>query len=328
MVHLERQVIGRSLEEVQFYLQKAIELEHATIPPYLTAYYSLYGNSNEDIRQVLREVAIEEMLHMGLVANILNAIGGKPKLYSTEFIPSYPAPLPLGIGSEQPDKEFIVPLEPYSRQLLKDVFMEIEEPENLRSFPAEEVMPVVEAGFSFTTIGEFYTALKEALTDLGEEIFIDPPRNQVDIHQSFAGLVNKERVPAMVTGLKEALRAIEVIVEQGEGTQSSPLDQNSTLMEDYAHYYKFAAIYQGRGLKVDLTKTESFSYTGARIGYNSEDVYPMIANLKLSDLRIGSNEHQRLKEFNQIYTLMLQQLDQAFNGHPKKNAAGYSNNER
>jgi hypothetical protein len=37
----------------------------------------------------------EEMLHLSLAGNILKAIGGTPKLYSTEVIPKYPCNLPF-----------------------------------------------------------------------------------------------------------------------------------------------------------------------------------------------------------------------------------------
>ena len=34
------------------FLQSAIELEHATIPPYLTAYFTLHLGSNEEIAAI------------------------------------------------------------------------------------------------------------------------------------------------------------------------------------------------------------------------------------------------------------------------------------
>ncbi len=50
------------------YLQKAVELEHSTIPPYLTAYYSLKPGLNDEIAGLIRSVVIEEMLHMTISA--------------------------------------------------------------------------------------------------------------------------------------------------------------------------------------------------------------------------------------------------------------------
>ncbi len=56
----------------------AIKLEHATIPPYLTALYSIKPDprkSNHDSYNIIRAVAVEEMLHLTLAANLLNAVG-------------------------------------------------------------------------------------------------------------------------------------------------------------------------------------------------------------------------------------------------------------
>src|SRR4051812_16031301 len=87
-------------DELMTALQNAIRLEHSTIPPYLTAYYTLNGGSPSInyARTIIRDVVIEEMLHLTLAANILNAIGGAPRLSDPQFIPTYPGPLPMGIG--------------------------------------------------------------------------------------------------------------------------------------------------------------------------------------------------------------------------------------
>eukprot|EP01047_Picozoa_sp_COSAG01_P032637 COSAG01_NODE_2368_length_7814_cov_83.159819_5_plen_189_part_00 len=53
-------------------LQQAIEVEHSTIPLYLTALYSIV-DSGSFAAQAVRGVVIEEMLHMTAAANVLNA---------------------------------------------------------------------------------------------------------------------------------------------------------------------------------------------------------------------------------------------------------------
>ena len=55
------------------YLHKAMQLEHATIPPYLMALYSIEPGTNSDATHVIRVVVVEEMLHLTLAANLLNA---------------------------------------------------------------------------------------------------------------------------------------------------------------------------------------------------------------------------------------------------------------
>ena len=44
-------------------------------------------------------VFAEEMLHLLLAANLLNAVGGAPVLDAPHLLPSYPHPLPHGDGS-------------------------------------------------------------------------------------------------------------------------------------------------------------------------------------------------------------------------------------
>ena len=78
----------RSVESLQQHLQTAIELEHSTLPPYLCALYSLKDGSNKEARAVLQSVALEEMLHLTLAANVLNAVGGTPVLDSPRRMPS------------------------------------------------------------------------------------------------------------------------------------------------------------------------------------------------------------------------------------------------
>ena len=74
-------------------LQNAIELEHATIPPYLYAIYSL-GTDNRDTADIIGSVVGEEMAHFALACNILNAIKGHPGIDTPEFIRLTPVPCP------------------------------------------------------------------------------------------------------------------------------------------------------------------------------------------------------------------------------------------
>ena len=113
-----------SVEQLRKDLQIALQLEHATIPPYLTALASIKKSYNMEIQSVLKTIVRQEMMHMALVANILNAVGGKPSLYSKDFIPHYPTRLP---GGMHPD--LVVPIEKMSLALIRNIFMKIEQPE-------------------------------------------------------------------------------------------------------------------------------------------------------------------------------------------------------
>jgi hypothetical protein len=100
MIKLQRSVVrgiraAKDRSELYYYLQKAVELEHSTIPPYLTALFSLMPGYNDEIRNLIHSIVVQEMLHMTIDANILIAIGGHPQINSAGFVPQYPGPLPM-----------------------------------------------------------------------------------------------------------------------------------------------------------------------------------------------------------------------------------------
>ena len=113
-----------NIQHLRSLLQKALEVEHATIPPYFTALWSIRDNYNRQIHRIIKTVVKQEMLHMSLVANLINAVGGHPSFIHSTFILNYPSNLPGGI---RPD--LIVSLEKLSRDVSRNVFMKIEEPD-------------------------------------------------------------------------------------------------------------------------------------------------------------------------------------------------------
>jgi hypothetical protein len=84
-------------ERLRELLEAAVQLELATIPPYLCALYSIHPGTNTEAALVLRSVVVEEMLHMVLSANVLNAIGGRPRVSGPDRAPHYPHELPDGV---------------------------------------------------------------------------------------------------------------------------------------------------------------------------------------------------------------------------------------
>src|ERR1700758_2904619 len=86
----------QSLEDVRATLQTAVGVEFGTLPPYLYALYSIRHATNVQAYQLIRSVALQEMVHMCLVCNMLNALGGNPKVHPQ----TYPAPLPGDIGPD------------------------------------------------------------------------------------------------------------------------------------------------------------------------------------------------------------------------------------
>ncbi|MGB7997263.1 MAG: ferritin-like domain-containing protein, partial [Photobacterium halotolerans] len=74
MLKLKRQIIDKihdisEVSELREYLQSAIELEHATVPVYLTGMFSLKQAQNVEAGNIVRSVVIEEMLHMSIACN-------------------------------------------------------------------------------------------------------------------------------------------------------------------------------------------------------------------------------------------------------------------
>jgi hypothetical protein len=145
-----------SLESLRRHLQWAIELEHSTIPPYLCALYSIEPGRNTEATEVVSGVLIEEMLHMTLSANVLNAVGGRPRLDTPQMLTVYPRPMPHSNHS------FEIALFRFGPEAI-ETFLKIERP-SPRSGPPE--------GDNYETIGQFYEAIKQGLrslsTTLGE----------------------------------------------------------------------------------------------------------------------------------------------------------------
>ncbi|XP_046855230.1 uncharacterized protein LOC124448267 isoform X3 [Xenia sp. Carnegie-2017] len=104
-------------------LQTALKLEHSTIPPYLSGYFSLKKSENSQVREMVKGILISEMHHMALVANVINAIGGHPDLLAPDFVPSYPSYLPGGVHPQHK-----ISVNKMSTTQIRNAYMVIEQP--------------------------------------------------------------------------------------------------------------------------------------------------------------------------------------------------------
>jgi Ferritin-like len=120
--------LPKNLPELRTYLQGALEIEHLTIPPYLTAMYTIQAGTNKAAYYAIRSVVLEEMLHMTLVANLLNALGGRPRVAHPDFVRSYPARLPYSALTVE------IPLRHFSPEAMR-TFLLIEHPRRLDHGP-------------------------------------------------------------------------------------------------------------------------------------------------------------------------------------------------
>ncbi|MEU5364565.1 ferritin-like protein [Streptomyces sp. NPDC005925] len=299
-----------SRDDLFSYLDAAMALEHATIPPYLTAYYSIRSTSNSDAAHIIRVAAVEEMLHLTLVANVLNAIGGKPDLTRPGFVPSYPAYLPDG------ENDFTVDLRSFSPEAV-ETFCKIERPRKAPSAGARLVQdsgtqllvssPTAQ-GVHFYSIGEFYEEIAEGLGKVAADdpaLFSGDPALQVGPEYFYSG--GGEMI--VVTDLESARRALDFIAAQGEGLDSGIYDAEGEL----AHYYRYRQLQLGRYYQVG---DHPDAPTGPALSISWDDVYQVKASARLADYPAGSELARVARDFNADYGDLLALLTRAFNGQP------------
>lgn len=299
-------------------LQCAVCLEHATIPMYLTALYSIKEGYNQYASDSIRAVALDEMLHLALVCNLMISIGEQPDIGYMGFVPKYPGPLPGGLR-----RGLIMRLRKCSVEQIK-AFMTLEAP---------GLQAVVESGevddddyivqSNNYTIGFLYDLVKESLTHLHDTGEIQFPDDEPD------GVTNKKYTwqtednwPGMgtlgkVKNLADALAAIDLIKEQGEGStpampESGDIDPKTGLPE-LSHYFRFSEIAKGRRL---VNTAQGFEYKGERIILDEEGIYNMRDDPTIHALPEGSQERERSESFSRKYQAMLNGLQKTFSGDP------------
>ncbi len=234
----------RTREELIFLLAEAAEIEHNLMCCYLFAAFSLKteadGLTPEQAKVVagwrrdIISIAIEEMGHLALVANITIAVGGSPHFGRPNF--------PIAAGYHP--SGVVVELHPFNKSTL-DHFIYLERPEGDerpdgaafarktetydRNMGADKLMP---NGQDYATVGHLYRGIRQALADLsarlGEEnLFIG--------HMSLQVGPDLTPLPGLtvVKCLKTALAACDTIVDQGEGASGD---------NARSHYNRFLAI--------------------------------------------------------------------------------------
>lgn len=285
----------KTIDQAQAMLQTAINLEFGTLPPYLYALLSLLPDSNAEARNRLLAITHQEMIHLCLGANILNALGGRPRLQA----PAYPGPLPGDIGSD--GKALIVHLLPFGEAAMKQG-MAIEMPVDPLQFKQLQ-MAVGGAAGLVVTIGEFYEHLDSYLKGLPPASWYTN-RNQITGQQFFPGQL------FAVSNYDDAHRAIGVIVSEGEGASDSPLDFSREL----AHYYRFEELYRNQVLTSSDAK-EGYSW-GAQLGVDWRAVYPAIADPQLHDFSMEPEAARQAQlECTEAYSRMVDALNAAFDGN-------------
>lgn len=240
-------------EDLIALLHEAAELEHGLCCSYLYAAFSLKvgddtltSTQDEAVcrwRGVVGGVAAEEMLHLGLVANLLTAVGGAPHFGR----PGFPQrsrfyPGGLSIGLRRFDDETLSLFMHLERPVDMDVETGIGTDPDVDLDAAPPATPpgsltrtdqvLTPDPGDLATVGQLYEAIEAGFIELDRHIgqdrlFIGPPDAQVG-EEAFrlSGLTP-------VADLDSARIALATLVEQGEGVRGDWTD---------AHYGKFRRV--------------------------------------------------------------------------------------
>jgi CDGSH-type Zn-finger protein/uncharacterized Fe-S cluster protein YjdI len=232
MLDIEPAIIINSREQLLYTLIEAAEIEHNLMCCYLYAAWSLKTEDGDGLppqtlaelrrwQRTIFNVAIDEMTHLALVANLQHALGGVAHFNRPNF--------PIGRGYHPAG--MAVRLAPFDRQTLQH-FVHLErpegnaEPDGIGFAQAADYerhlygLCLMPSAQDYATVGHLYRSLKAGIKNVASQIgeaalFCGDPALQVgpDIVQ-LDGL-------RRVTDLASAIQAIETIVEQGEGAQSN-----------------------------------------------------------------------------------------------------------
>lgn len=274
-------------------LQTAAGIEFGTLPPYLYAKFSIFPGTNAPAFERLTAVINQEMIHLCLVCNIINALGGDPQLKP----PSYPCTLgDIGPPGGDPLMIHLLPFGPSAMAQ----GMAIEEPEEVPPFPMLKSTAL--AGGAMT-IGQYYALVDAFLATLPASAWT-ADRNQISDAQFFPG----QLFP--VGNYDDAHRAISQIVSEGEGAKDDPLDFQNEL----AHYYRFGEICYDKVL-TKIPEDPGYQWGPDPLGVDWSSAYPAIADPGQHDFSQDSAAAQAAQQAcNAAFSGMVDALQQAING--------------
>jgi hypothetical protein len=212
----------RGLDWLETALQTAVSVEFSTIPPYLSALWSIKDQMHP-VAASIRNVVQEEMLHMALACNMLTGIGRVPQINDPKMVPRYPGRIPGGVHPE-----LVVSLVGLSDAAL-DTFIAIEAPstdDRGAPPPTGRRAEAPERAQGYKTIGAFYDAIRDEFRALEPELSTE---RQISGPLAFIVMADLGAVEA----------GIDLIVNQGEGSEASAEVKRT---HELAHYYRFREI--------------------------------------------------------------------------------------
>jgi hypothetical protein len=287
--------------DLHHHLQHALNLELWTIPLYLTALHSirdlkkLKHNEYPEAAKLLSSILIQEMLHMEIVCNISSALG-----FSLQFPPpNY---------DEQKGIPFIHPAKDYLPADLDgyEVRPQALNEHSLRLFCAIELPhPKKEIDWgkekSYNSIADLYEALRMGVSTLWDECYVGDQHNtkQKNSFYEYQNTPGKNHgFSQNVHSPETASRAIDAIIEQGEGADSKhvPADfrphrveegkefETAWYKDNLSHYQKFRILLHSHH-KLPLVYTEN---TGEKNVMTQQNMKKLFLDF-LSEMQINFN---------------------------------------
>jgi hypothetical protein len=304
----EPAIVVGDRKELTYLLSQAAELEHGLMCEYLYAAFSLKTSAGPGLRDdqlaaverwrgMILGIAAEEMLHWAVVQNLLTAVGSAP-FVSRPHMPHQAKGYPPGVQLR---------LLRFGEAALQH-FVYLERPEGMEGTDAEGFEPVglpvppmrpdeiIPRGQQFATVGHLYRSIEQGFADLADKLgedrlFIGPAFQQAD--EGAFGWPDLRPI----TDLAGVNRAIERIVEQGEGARGAWAD---------AHYGRFLAVVEQYQAMRDEDPGFEPAYpvvAAARTGV--EGIEPEVF---ISDPITGACSDL----FNAVYELLLQLISRYF----------------
>jgi hypothetical protein len=291
-------------------LSDAATLEHMVMCGYLFAAFSLKRTENEGLTaqqlstvgrwdRALSAVAVQEMLHLALVNNVLSAVGGSPSFdrpnfpQRSKYFPSAVQMVLLPFGEDALR---------HSLFLERPEGMKLEDAAALMSMPAEDKKIMQLEGMmpshqEYSTVGHLYRGIEQGIRELANKygernLFIGSRKAQAT--KEFFGWDKL----VTVTDVDSATAAVEEIIVEGEGASGD---------WKKAHFGRFLGVYdEYKRMKENDPKFEpTRPVVPAYVRYHDDVTEPVVKIEDLLTLRVADL-------FNSTYEIMLQLLTRYF----------------